>query len=296
MKTKINVDRLLLLLIVAGLAACVSRPVATPKPVAAPEPAALPEAAATPGSVAIAEPHEPDLAILWVRDAAEYHALSLQAYAAASEDLPRLIEDTFWSALPEQTDAEGLPPAIIFDVDETLVSNVEFQVALEPPFKNHKLDDWAAANDARPVPGAAAFIKRARAAGVEVFFVTNRPCEAKSDTDDPCPQQQVTIDDLVETGVPADAAHVLLAHEQPGWTGEKEVRRDLIAEQYRVIMLVGDDLGDFIACVRAKIHTPCTSAATHAGRQAQMEKYAAYWGNGWYILPNPMHGSWTSVE
>ena len=19
------------------------------------------------------------------------------------------------------------------------------------------------------------------------------------------------------------------------------------------------------------------------------------WGNGWYILPNPMHGSWTSV-
>ena len=24
--------------------------------------------------------------------------------------------------------------------------------------------------------------------------------------------------------------------------------------------------------------------------------YAGYWGNGWYILPNPMYGSWTSIR
>lgn len=25
-------------------------------------------------------------------------------------------------------------------------------------------------------------------------------------------------------------------------------------------------------------------------------KYAAYWGHGWYVLPNPMHGSWTTAH
>jgi 5'-nucleotidase (lipoprotein e(P4) family) len=268
-KTRIRPLHLVFCLAFAGLTACASRPAA---------------------------PDRPDLGVLWVRDAAEYRALSLQAYAAAAEDLHRMIDDTSWSALPDQAAAEALRPAIIFDVDETLVSNVDFQVVLEPPFTNKKLNDWTAAGKARPVPGAAEFIRRARAAGVEVFFITNRPCEAEPDTVDPCPQQQVTIDDLVETGIPADDAHVLMAGEQPEWEDEKKVRRDLIAEEYRVIMLVGDDLGDFIPCVRARVHAPCTAAATRAGRLEQTDEYAAYWGNGWYILPNPMHGSWTTVK
>src|SRR5690606_34740903 len=62
---------------------------------------------------------EPDLGILWVRDSAEYRALSLQAYGAAAEDLDGLLGDKTWSALPHQADAHDLPPAIIFDVDET---------------------------------------------------------------------------------------------------------------------------------------------------------------------------------
>jgi acid phosphatase len=269
MKTRIDLHRLLFSLACAGLGACASRPVASDRP---------------------------DLGVLWVRDAAEYRALSLQAYRAASADLHRLIDDTAWSALPEQTAAEDLRPAIVFDVDETLVSNVDFQVAFEPPFSNKKLNDWTAASKARPVPGAADFIRKARAAGVEIFFVTNRPCEVEPDTVDPCPQQQVTIDDLVETGIPADAEHVMMAGEQPDWKDEKKVRRDLIAKNYRVIMLVGDDLGDFIPCVRARIHAPCMAAATRAGRLEQTDEHAAYWGNGWYIVPNPMHGSWTTVE
>jgi predicted secreted acid phosphatase len=26
-----------------------------------------------------------------------------------------------------------------------------------------------------------------------------------------------------------------------------------------------------------------------------VEESTHLWGNGWYILPNPMHGSWTPV-
>lgn len=236
-----------------------------------------------------------DLGILWVRDAAEWRALSLQAYAAASEDLPRFLNDRSWSALPGQVDAADLPPAIIFDVDETLVSNVDFQVQLEPPFRNSKLEDWNATHEARPVPGAAGFVQLALDSGVEVFFVTNRPCQAKPDVDRFCPQQDTTIHDLIETGIPANADRVMMAAERPDWTREKKVRRDLIARDYRVIMLVGDDLADFIPCVRATVVPPCTEPATKALRDATTEAHARYWGNGWYMLPNPMHGSWTSA-
>lgn len=244
--------------------------------------------------------HEPgehvDRGVLWVRTAAEFEALSLQAYRAASDDLSRFVADTSWSALPGQKDAAALPPAIITDVDETLVSNVEFQVTLVPPFKNSDLDDWNNANKARPIPGAVEFLREAQAAGVTIFFVTNRPCEKKPGVSDPCPQKAVTLQDLIEVGIDATNEYLMLSNEQPDWDREKLVRRNLIAETHRVIMLLGDDLGDFIDCSRAKALTPCSDGATIASRAESVRDYAAYWGEGWYVLPNPMHGSWTSVK
>ena len=238
----------------------------------------------------------PDRAVRWVRTSAEFNALSLQAFAAANEDLDKFLGDPAWSAMPQQINAAELPPAIITDVDETMVSNVEFQATFEPPFANYKLDDWNAATVATPLPGAVDFIARAQAAGVTVFFLTNRPCEPKVGVDDPCPQKAVTVQDLREAGFNADPAQVLLSHERAGWDREKLIRREHIAESYRIIMLLGDDLGDFIACTRHKPLAPCTQAASIASRDAEVEEHARYWGEGWYMLPNPMHGSWTTVE
>jgi acid phosphatase len=236
---------------------------------------------------------EEDLGLLWVKHAAEYEALSLQAYRAAEKDLAGFVEDTSWSALPWQQDAADLPPAVILDVDETVVSNIDFQRAFEPPFTNRKHYEWNRDNDALPVRGVASFIRKARAAGVTVFFVTNRPCAAIGD--DACPQRAVTIGDIADTGIDTDAEHVLLSQER-GWTREKSTRRAYVAENHRVIMLFGDDLGDFLPCIRSKIYTPCRKAATAASRSRDVEEHRDYWGAGWYVLPNPMHGSWTSAH
>ncbi|MGQ0835418.1 MAG: 5'-nucleotidase, lipoprotein e(P4) family [Gammaproteobacteria bacterium] len=248
----------------------------------------------------VSQPVPPDLGVLWVRNAAEYHALATQAYAAAAQDLQRLIEDKSWSALPAQGAAAGpkpeLKPAIILDIDETVVNNVEFQATLEPPFTEAKFDAWHEANQSIAVPGAATFVQRARDAGVELFYVTNRSCAPIAGVADPCPQKGTTLDDLREAGIAADAQSVMLSDEKPGWTQEKQVRRDLIGKDYRVIMLVGDDLGDFLPCVRKRVVAPCTEPATQGSRKAATEKHAAYWGNGWYVLPNPMYGSWTGVQ
>ena len=242
--------------------------------------------------------HDPasDLGIQWVKHAAEYQAIGTQVYGKATADLPRFIEDKSWDALRGYGAPSNLPEAVVLDVDETVVSNVDFQLTFERPFENHKLDTWSSNYRSRPIAGVREFVEAARAAGVIVFFVTNRPCERKYGTDDPCPQKQTTIDDIREVGIDVDADHVMLSGERPGWDREKRVRREYIANTHRIIMLIGDDFGDFVPCARKKIVAPCTVAATRASRAAALEKYREFWGNGWYILPNPMHGSWTSVK
>ena len=234
-----------------------------------------------------------DNAVLWVQYAAEYRAVSAQAYAEASRDLAGFLADKSWSALPGVAGDAGKPPAIILDVDETVVSNYDFQIN-HLPYTSHKHYTWSRDNRAVPVPGAVEFIAEATAAGVEVFYVTNRPCEKSPDSNDRCPQKHVTLQDLLEAGFQTDLDHVLLAYEQDGWGKEKISRRRHIAATHRVIMLFGDDFGDFVFCARAKPSAPCTVAATRASRHGAVTTYANYWGQGWYILPNPMHGSWTS--
>lgn len=232
--------------------------------------------------------------IIWVQTSAEYDAITLSVYRTAQDALAEKIANKTWSALPYQTHAENLPTAIILDVDETVVSNVEFQRTFIPPFSDYKLDAWNRANRAVPVNGVVEFAKRARQLGVTLFFLTNRPCVAVDAN--PCPQKTTTVQDINEAGIAVDAQYVMLSGERPEWGKEKRVRRDYVAENYRVIMLMGDDLGDFIPCTRKKPSHPCTQGATIASREAATRKHQDYWGNGWYILPNPMHGSWTSVK
>ena len=239
---------------------------------------------------------ESDLGIAWVRTAAEYDAISRSAYRTAQDALSEKIADKSWSALPNQSGAENLPPAIIFDVDETVVSNVEFQATFERPFNDSKLNDWNNANTAVPVPGVVEFANAAKELGVTLFFLTNRPCFEMAGDPDPCPQKTTTFQDVAESGVPVDADKVMLVGQQPGWGKEKSIRRNFIGRSHRVIMLLGDDLGDFIPCTRKRPVDPCTQAATIENRDAISKKYQDYWGNGWYILPNPMHGSWVSVR
>jgi acid phosphatase len=250
------------------------------------------------GCAAAPEDHSPDrdLGLLWVKHAAEYAAVSTQVYNTAEMALSRFIEDTSWSALPGQSDAAHLPTAIILDVDETSLGHVDFQLEHERPFANWKLNSWSSTTIATPIPGVLQFTKAAQDAGVTLFFLTNRPCQAIAGIDDPCPQKQTTLDDIIEAGIKTDSDHVMLAGEQPEWDREKLVRRELIARTHRIIMLIGDDISDFIPCMRKKPVAPCTDPATAAGRKQAIESLRNYWGNGWYILPNPMHGSWTSVK
>lgn len=238
---------------------------------------------------------EPEHAILWTSYAAEYQALSAQVYAQATRDLPRLLADKSWSAVPGQTDYSDKPAAIILDVDETVLSSSDMERTLVP-YTTQRQYEWGLSHQATPLRGVVDFVAAAERLNIEVFFVTNRPCMKYDGADGDCPIEQGTIDDLREVGIETDPDHALFANEQPDWDREKVTRREYVAKTHRVLMLVGDDYADFVACARPDPRKPCTEGATRASREAALDTYNSYWGNGWYILPNPMYGSWTSAE
>ena len=238
---------------------------------------------------------EPDHAILWAAHSVEYQAVSAQVYAQATRDIPRLLADASWSAVPGfEGDAEK-PPAVILDVDETILSGTDLELTMIP-FSTQRQYEWAIEHKAVPIRGVAEFITAAQSAGIEVFILTNRPCDQYEGTTGDCPIEEATLQDLREVGINVDAEHALFVNERPGWDREKVVRREFIAETHRVIMVFGDNFADFVACSRGTPKVPCTTPATRASRSEDLDKYSEYWGNGWYILPNPMYGSWTSVD
>ena len=66
---------------------------------------------------------------------------------------------------------------------------------------------------------------------------------------------------------------------------EKGCRRELIGRTYRVLLQVGDQIGDFVDVL----------ANTSEGRRAAIAPYQEWIGDRWFVLPNPTYGSWEAA-
>ena len=230
--------------------------------------------------------------VLWVRTAAEYEASGFQAYNAAANIIDTAIRDTRWTAALEQTGHfSDLPPAVIFDIDETVLDTSAYQAGLvsnDTDFQHKTWDQWIAKQTAESIAGAKDFIRFLQSRGVAVIFITNRECAGRPDSMSACPQKGDTLETLKALGITdIDENHVLLKNAFPDWGSEKQGRREFVAEKYRVLMLFGDDLGDFIPDVKKNIPPE--------KREELALQFSDKWGTRWFILPNPMYGSWQRV-
>ncbi len=229
--------------------------------------------------------------VLWLQTAAEAQANALQTYHAAMLSIDNAIKDPSWSALPEQgASAASLPPAIILDVDETVLNNTQYQaqrVIEGNQFTQDSWDQWMAMQAAPAVPGAVALINSMAAKGVTVFYITNRACRPSNISAAPCPQKQDTLENLKKVGIEqVTTENLMLKLEKPEWTSEKQSRREAVAKHYRVIMLFGDDLGDFL---------PGVKHISSQQRASLVSQYQNNWGVKWFALANPTYGSWLRV-
>ncbi|MDO5611200.1 MAG: 5'-nucleotidase, lipoprotein e(P4) family [Pseudomonadota bacterium] len=262
------------------LAAC--KPTATDAPASA----ALPSTGST-ASSQTAKPAPSDAddnlnAVVWIQRSVEYAATTSTIYRAAITELDAMLKSGESALVAEERSANdaALPPAIVMDVDETVLDNSPYQARLVADgreFNDISWDQWVAEKKAKPVPGVVEFAKAADAKGITILYISNRATHLK----------EATIANLKAEGLPVKNDDVFLGLgtfvadcEQVG--SEKLCRRKLAGQQYRVLMQFGDQLGDFVQIV----------ANTPEARAELSAQYADWWGRRWYMLPNPSYGSW----
>ena len=217
-------------------------------------------------------------ATVWVQTSAGWEAAARQTYRLARRELDRALADSSRNALPDPPDGyRGRPPAVILDVDETVLDNAPYQARLVRSGREFSPESWAVwvrEEAAEPVPGALAFTRSAREHGVAVFYVTNRDHRL----------EPATRANLRARGFPLEGEgdHLLTEGEREGWGSDKASRRAHVARDHRVLLLVGDDLNDFVSGARA---------STEAYRRLR-ERHADRFGRDWFMLPNPTYGTW----
>jgi 5'-nucleotidase (lipoprotein e(P4) family) len=215
--------------------------------------------ATPPGAVAALRDPE---AIRWVRDSAEYVAAAIQTYRAATsrveQEGPRWPTGTW---------------VVVLDADETVISSLEYQIERARAGLAFTPESWAAwvrRREGVPIPGAAAFLDRVRSLGGRIAIVTNRHESECADT------------------VAAFRAH-RLAHDAmlcrpDGSPSDKTARFEAVAagrtpagsQPLTLVAVVGDNIIDFPGMTQS----------------SRMEGALADFGVRYFIVPNPMYGSW----
>lgn len=229
--------------------------------------------------------HENLHAVLWMQSAAEHQAITRGLYRLAALQLDRALDDKRWTAIPEQAARADLPtlrPAVILDVDETVLDNSPEEgqrVLNRAGYVPNLFSQWVAKAEAGTVPGAADFLRYAMSRDVDVFLVTNRGPELKDQT----------IQNLRNQGIVVGPGSVLCGgeHGREDDPFDKAGRRQFVAATHRVVLLVGDDLGDFVS-----VSEPPRRLFGRAERSALVDRFSGYWEERWMVLPNPAYGSW----
>ncbi|MFS8063049.1 MAG: 5'-nucleotidase, lipoprotein e(P4) family [Luteimonas sp.] len=244
--------------------------------------------AARPASVAAQAPPADDSlnATVWFQTSVERELVFREIYRAARTRLDAALVDKSWDALPKEdrdNDPRALPPAIIVDVDETVLDNSPNQVRQIRDGRGFNDADWGRwvnQRAAKALPGAAEFLRDATAKGVIVFYISNRDAD----------QAAATFDNLRTAGFPINdskqflgAGMVVAGCEQQG--NAKSCRRRLVGRGYRVLMQFGDQVGDFVRI----------ADNSHDGRRVAIAPYLEWIGERWWTLPNPLYGSWESA-
>jgi 5'-nucleotidase (lipoprotein e(P4) family) len=231
--------------------------------VAACSPAALTPTATTGVTPAVqtgAAVPTPPKEIHWFRNSAEMRGLYLEIYRIAGEQLDRLASEN----------APGTW-AVILDADETLIDNSTFEKEQAGvPYSETAWNEWVGRKAAPALPGGVEFTQTVHRLGGKVVIVTNRDnryCDA-------------TRENIRADSIETDLVLCRTA------SGDKNPRFDAVQKgtaapglpPLKVLMWLGDNIQDF----------PGLSQSLRGGADAG---YANF-GKTWFLLPNPMYGSW----
>jgi len=209
------------------------------------------------------------LATLYNHYAAEYMALAIQAFNIASDRLTALAR--------ENVDCSGM--AVVVDIDETIIDNSPHQAMTIRTGESYPAywEEWCNLASAGAIPGAVEFLKLADSLGFAIFYISNR----KAGT-----VLKATIENLEGLGFPQVNEERLMLREESSPTNvnpsNKESRRQKVESLgYRIILLAGDNLGDFF-----------DDEGDNNTRRETVDSMSIMFGKRFIVLPNAMYGNW----
>ncbi len=223
-------------------------------------------------------------AVLWTQTSIEHELIYRQVFASATRQLDAALADPTWDALPlPPRNLSGLPPAVVVDIDETVLDNVPLNardILTNQVYSYDRWNTWVDQAKAQALPGAVEFLQAANKKGITVYYITNREHS----------QVQATVSNLRLRGFPVAHNEQVLAASTPTGHCEqagygKNCRRQWVASHARVLMLAGDSFGDFVQAEHNTLAEQRKAAAP----------YLAWLGQRWFLLPNPTYGNWYSA-
>jgi 5'-nucleotidase (lipoprotein e(P4) family) len=200
--------------------------------------------------------------VRWFRNSAEYRALAIQTYRTATERLPEATHGVATGAW-----------AVILDADETVLDNSEYQrrrASVDSGYTDATWAAWVRERRALAVPGAVDFTRYVRTSGGRIAIVTNR-------ADSLC---TATRENLTKVGVEADVLLCMTGGESDKNPRFRRIQSGNAVSGMRaltVVQWIGDNIQDF------------PTLTQQARDNAPM---LAEFGKKYFILPNPMYGSW----
>ena len=213
--------------------------------------------------------------IRWVRDSAEFRALVAQTY-----------HDATASVVSAAATRKAGGWAVILDADETVISNLQYQIERAQAglaYSSESWGAWVARREATPLPGAAAFLARVHELGGYIAIVTNRLQSECADTEAVFKTHKLTYDAMLcrPDNSPSDK-NPRFAAVAAGTMATGGTPREVVA-------FVGDNILDFPGLTQEAVRLRRGAATAQQGKNdAALEQF----GVKYFMLPNPMYGSW----
>ena len=183
--------------------------------------------------------------LYWHSQSAEYKALCIQAYNIARAKLDKELLK------------ENNTPFNEMLLEEDLTYNQDLW------------STWVNKKIATAVPGSIEFFNYASKKNVEIIYLSNRLVE----------NYQPTKENLIKLGFPFEASTKMLLRAD---SRDKEPRRNELND-YEIILLLGDNLGDFHQDFFGK---------DNQGRWDAAIKHKDDFGDKFILFPNLIYGNW----
>jgi len=205
------------------------------------------------------------LATLYQQIAPEVRAMQYQTYNQAKFILDKLLSDN----------TSEKPLAIVVDIDETVLDNSPYQAnAILHNFSYpENWDQWCMLAKAKPIAGAVDFLNYADSKGIAVFYISNRKENLL----------EATIKNLADYNFPqVKEERILLRTDK----ASKTIRRNIVEENFEIIMLFGDNMNDFFDYTEEK---------SIEKKFEITDSLKNLFGVKYFALPNAMYGDWEAA-